>query len=114
MIGNDWDKILEEEFKSCSDKMILMTDDGSYGRHGNVTVPLQEMLENELSSLENPFNVSCIDTLYGFSIQGFRVCNILENITPTGYTADITSGFSIFLFSSQIQIASQEPCSECR
>ncbi len=37
--------ILEEEFKSCSDKMILMTDDGSYGRHGNVTVPLKEMLE---------------------------------------------------------------------
>ena len=25
--------------------MILMTDDGSYGRHGNVTVPLKEMLE---------------------------------------------------------------------
>ena len=23
-----------------------MTDDGSYGRHGNVTVPLKEMLEN--------------------------------------------------------------------
>ncbi len=37
--------ILEEEFKACSDKMILMTDDGSYGRHGNVTVPLKEMLE---------------------------------------------------------------------
>lgn len=37
--------ILEEEFKACSDRMILMTDDGSYGRHGNVTVPLKEMLE---------------------------------------------------------------------
>ncbi len=37
--------ILEDEFKACSDKMILMTDDGSYGRHGNVTVPLKEMLE---------------------------------------------------------------------
>ncbi|MBE7010697.1 MAG: sulfide/dihydroorotate dehydrogenase-like FAD/NAD-binding protein [Ruminococcaceae bacterium] len=37
--------ILEEEFKACSDNMILMTDDGSYGRHGNVTVPLKEMLE---------------------------------------------------------------------
>ena len=36
---------LEDEFKACSDKMILMTDDGSYGRHGNVTVPLKEMLE---------------------------------------------------------------------
>lgn len=37
--------ILEDEFKSCSDRMILMTDDGSYGRHGNVTVPLKELLE---------------------------------------------------------------------
>lgn len=37
--------ILEDEFKACSDKLILMTDDGSYGRHGNVTIPLKEMLE---------------------------------------------------------------------
>ncbi|MBE7062518.1 MAG: sulfide/dihydroorotate dehydrogenase-like FAD/NAD-binding protein [Clostridia bacterium] len=37
--------ILEEEFKACSDRLIVMTDDGSYGRHGNVTVPLGEMLE---------------------------------------------------------------------
>ena len=37
--------ILEDEFKACSDKLIVMTDDGSYGRHGNVTVPLKEMLE---------------------------------------------------------------------
>ncbi len=37
--------ILEEDFKACSDRMIMMTDDGSYGRHGNVTVPLKEMLE---------------------------------------------------------------------
>lgn len=37
--------ILEDEFKACTDRMILMTDDGSYGRHGNVTVPLKEMLE---------------------------------------------------------------------
>ncbi len=37
--------ILEDEFKACSNKLILMTDDGSYGRHGNVTVPLKELLE---------------------------------------------------------------------
>ena len=37
--------ILEEEFKAAADKLILMTDDGSYGRHGLVTQPLQEMLE---------------------------------------------------------------------
>ena len=38
--------ILEEEFKAVADNLILMTDDGSYGRHGLVTQPLQEMLEN--------------------------------------------------------------------
>ena len=37
--------ILEDEFKECSDNLCVMTDDGSYARHGNVTVPLKEMLE---------------------------------------------------------------------
>lgn len=36
--------ILEDEFKSCSDSLHIMTDDGSYGRHGNVCVPLNELL----------------------------------------------------------------------
>ena len=37
--------ILEEEFKAASDNMYLMTDDGSYGEHGFVTVKLQQLLE---------------------------------------------------------------------
>ena len=37
--------ILEEEFKEVADHFILMTDDGSCGRHGLVTQPLKEMLE---------------------------------------------------------------------
>ena len=37
--------ILEDEFIKSSKKLVMMTDDGSYGRHGNVTVPLKEMLE---------------------------------------------------------------------
>lgn len=36
--------ILENEFTACSDKLFVMTDDGSYGRQGNVCVPLNEML----------------------------------------------------------------------
>lgn len=35
--------ILEEEFAAASDRLFLMTDDGSYGRQGNVCVPLNEM-----------------------------------------------------------------------
>ncbi len=38
--------ILEDEFKACSNTLRIMTDDGSYGEHGNVTVPLKEMLES--------------------------------------------------------------------
>jgi len=38
--------ILENEFNACSDKLYIMTDDGSYGREGNVCVPLTEMLSN--------------------------------------------------------------------
>ena len=37
--------ILEDEFKAAADRLILMTDDGTYGRHGLVTQPLQELLE---------------------------------------------------------------------
>ena len=37
--------ILEDEFKACSDRFIMMTDDGSYGEKGTVTVPLKELLE---------------------------------------------------------------------
>ena len=37
--------ILEDEFKACSNTLRVMTDDGSYGEKGNVTMPLKEMLE---------------------------------------------------------------------
>lgn len=37
--------ILEDEFKACSDRLTVMTDDGSYAREGNVTVPLKEYLD---------------------------------------------------------------------
>ncbi len=35
--------ILEDEFRAASEKLYVMTDDGSYGREGNVCVPLEEM-----------------------------------------------------------------------
>ena len=38
--------ILEDEFRQCSDKLTVMTDDGSYGRQGLVTAPLKEFIEN--------------------------------------------------------------------
>ncbi|MBU3806792.1 MAG: sulfide/dihydroorotate dehydrogenase-like FAD/NAD-binding protein [Candidatus Fournierella pullistercoris] len=37
--------ILEDEFNACSDKLIVMTDDGSYGQKGVVTAPLEQLIE---------------------------------------------------------------------
>ena len=38
--------ILEDEFAACSDKLTIMTDDGSHGTKGVVTVPLKEAIES--------------------------------------------------------------------
>ena len=37
--------ILEDEFRACSDRLAVMTDDGSAGRQGVVTLPLREQIE---------------------------------------------------------------------
>ena len=83
--------ILEDEFKACSDKMVLMTDDGSYGRHGNVTVPLKEMLEagekfDEIITIgplimmkfvvatAKPFNIPVTVSMNPIMIDGTGMC----------------------------------------
>ncbi len=38
--------ILEDEFAACSDKLVMMTDDGSHGQKGVVTAPLEELIKN--------------------------------------------------------------------
>lgn len=38
--------ILEDEFRAASDRLTVMTDDGSAGRQGVVTVPLKEAIES--------------------------------------------------------------------
>lgn len=38
--------ILEDEFSAYSDRLFVMTDDGSYGSKGNVCMPINEMLQN--------------------------------------------------------------------
>lgn len=37
--------ILEKEFDDASDRLFVMTDDGSYGEQGNVCIPLKKMLD---------------------------------------------------------------------
>ena len=38
--------ILEDEFKACSGELCVVTDDGSYGKQGNVCLPINEMLSS--------------------------------------------------------------------
>ena len=38
--------ILEDRFSAVSDSLTVMTDDGSYGRHGNVCLPISELLSS--------------------------------------------------------------------
>ena len=38
--------ILEEEFSACSDKLFLVTDDGSAGERGNACAPISRLLES--------------------------------------------------------------------
>jgi ferredoxin--NADP+ reductase len=47
VIGFREDKlvILEDDFKEASASLTVVTDDGSYGERGNVTLPIRRMLE---------------------------------------------------------------------
>lgn len=38
--------ILEDEFRTVSDKLVIMTDDGSYGQKGLVTNALKDLIES--------------------------------------------------------------------
>lgn len=83
--------ILEEEFRSCSDNLYLMTDDGSYGEHGFVTVKLQELLEagkqydevlaigpipmmKFVAKTTEPFGVKTIVSLNPIMVDGTGMC----------------------------------------
>jgi ferredoxin--NADP+ reductase len=81
----------EDVLKSTSDKLIVTTDDGSYGRKGVVTVPLKELLENgekidrvvaigpvvmmKFCSLTTlPFGVKTIVSLNPIMVDGTGMC----------------------------------------
>ena len=83
--------ILEDEFKACSNTLRVMTDDGSYGEHGNVTVPLKEMLEagekfdmiitigplimmKFVVATAKPFGVPCTVSMNPIMIDGTGMC----------------------------------------
>ena len=83
--------ILEDEFRSACDHLYLMTDDGSYGEHGFVTVKLQELLEQGrnydeviaigpipmmkfVSKTTEPFGVKTLVSLNPIMVDGTGMC----------------------------------------
>ena len=70
--------ILEDEFGACSDEVIVMTDDGSYGREGNVTLPLKELLS------ERSFDK--VITIGPLIMMKF----VVEAVRPTGIPCDVS------------------------
>ena len=83
--------ILEEEFKAVSDKLIVMTDDGSHGNKGVVTQPLKELIENGenydevitigplimmkfVVATTKPFNVKTVVSMNPIMIDGTGMC----------------------------------------
>ena len=82
---------LEDEFKQACDHLYLMTDDGSYGEHGFVTVKLQQLLESGIqydevlaigpipmmkfvSKTTEPFGVKTVVSLNPIMVDGTGMC----------------------------------------
>ena len=83
--------ILEDEFKAASDKLIIMTDDGSYGEKGVVTRPLEELIKagenyDEVIAIgplvmmkyvvmtTKPYNVKTVVSMNPIMIDGTGMC----------------------------------------
>ena len=83
--------ILEDEFRAASTKFTLMTDDGSAGRQGVVTVPLKEAIEagegyDEVIAIgplvmmkfvvatTKPYNIKTVVSMNPIMIDGTGMC----------------------------------------
>ncbi|MBQ7569348.1 MAG: sulfide/dihydroorotate dehydrogenase-like FAD/NAD-binding protein, partial [Synergistaceae bacterium] len=95
--------ILEDEMKANSDELIVVTDDGSYGRKGLVTEPLKELCEKlnpaarEIVSIgpgimmkfcvetARPFGIPITTSLNTIMIDGTGMCGCCR-VTVGGET----------------------------
>ena len=83
--------IMEDEMKAIADEVVVMTDDGSYGRQGVVTIPLKEMCESATppdrviaigppimmkfcAETTRPFGIKTIVSLNTIMIDGTGLC----------------------------------------
>ena len=83
--------ILEDEFRAASDRLFVMTDDGSYGEQGFVTAKLKELLESGeqydevlaigptpmmkfVAATTRPFSVKTVVSLNPIMVDGTGMC----------------------------------------
>jgi ferredoxin--NADP+ reductase len=95
--------IFEERLRSVSDQVIVVTDDGSYGRKALVTMPLKEMLE--AGGIETP--------------EGLRPLNYCITVGPPimmKFVAETTRPFALPTFAScnTLMVDGTGMCGGCR
>ena len=83
--------ILEDEFKACSSKLIMVTDDGSYGEKGVVTAPLKALIDSGekydriiaigplvmmkfIVETARPYNIPTVVSMNPIMIDGTGMC----------------------------------------
>lgn len=83
--------ILEDEFKAVSDRLIITTDDGSYGKKGFVTNALQELIDGGaeydaviaigpvpmmkfVCAVTKPYGIKTIVSLNPIMVDGTGMC----------------------------------------
>ena len=83
--------ILEDEFKAVSDNLYIMTDDGTYGEQGFVTVKLKELIDSGVqydavvaigpipmmkfvSKTTEPYGIKTLVSLNPIMIDGTGMC----------------------------------------
>ena len=93
--------ILEDEMRANSDEVIIMTDDGSYGKQGVITVGVEEVINREnvdkcvcigptimmkfVSLLTEKYNVPTVVSLNTIMVDGTGMCGACR-VTVGGKT----------------------------
>jgi ferredoxin--NADP+ reductase len=93
--------ILEKEMAACADEQVLMTDDGSYGKKGVITVGIEEILKREpvnlvvaigpaimmkfVALLTKKYQIPTIASLNTIMVDGTGMCGACR-VTVAGKT----------------------------
>jgi NAD(P)H-flavin reductase len=93
--------ILEEQVREYSDEVVIMTDDGSYGKKGLITAGVEEVIQREkvdrcitigpaimmkfVAELTKKYNVPTVASLNTIMVDGTGMCGACR-VTVGGQT----------------------------